>query len=59
MTRHITPHKGGRTVMISARLTPEEKRRLTALLKQQLLSLSDYLMKSVTRDEQEQQINDR
>jgi hypothetical protein len=39
MKREITPHKGGRTVKVSARITPEAKAALTALA----VSLGDLI----------------
>jgi hypothetical protein len=57
--RKITPHKGGRTTQIRARLTPDEKRRVDAELQRTGLSLADYIVKCVNasqparRDESE------
>lgn len=31
MKREVTPHKGGRTVKVSARVTPDTKKELDAL----------------------------
>ena len=47
----ITPHKGGRSERINARLTPDEKRRLTQLLSDKKLSLSDWIMEQVWKHE--------
>ena len=48
--RVITPHKGGRTVLISAcRATPETKERLREILRREGLSLGD-LMEQVVKE---------
>ena len=43
--RKVTPYKGGRTTEVRARLTPEEKKRLQAILEG--MSISDWIMKRV------------
>jgi len=50
--REIKSHKGGRTERIYARLTPEEKERLQAILKREKRSLSDWIMEMVIVGEQ-------
>lgn len=49
--RVITPHKGGRDSSLSIRISTEEKERLKALVKVMNISMADYIMSCVERDE--------
>lgn len=50
MSAKITPHKGGRDQSGRFRLTPDEKRRLDAVLSLQDLSLADYIVRKINED---------
>jgi|GEM_PF-4916813 len=47
----ITPHKGGRTDRLSARISPDEKKRIQARLEASGEGLADWIMRHV-RDEE-------
>jgi hypothetical protein len=48
----ITPHKGGRSVRLNVRITPDEKAKLMAVAKKNGLSVVDWIMEKVYENPQ-------
>ena len=55
----ITPHKGGRSERLYARIRPETKRRLAELCEVQVMTVADFIESAVNRSyEAEPEVSD-
>jgi hypothetical protein len=48
--RTITPHKGGRTERIAARITPADLERLNQILAKRGIGFADWLEKKIKQE---------